>query len=78
MGTPFSFFRHLVMGRSIALVLDGVFQMDEIKKLGISVNDLITMLRIKGCNLHEAALFVWRPMAIILLLKKRRGKNLLF
>ncbi|EJF75209.1 DUF421 domain-containing protein [Bartonella alsatica] len=69
------FFRHLVMGRSVALVLDGVFQMDEIKKLGISVNDLITMLRIKSCNLHEAAFVRLETNGDCTVIKKEEGKK---
>ncbi|KEC55455.1 DUF421 domain-containing protein [Bartonella koehlerae] len=69
------FFHHFVMGRSIALVLDGVFQIDEIKKLGISVNDLITMLRIKGCNLHEAAFVRLETNGDCTVIKKEERKK---
>ncbi len=69
------FFRRLIAGRHIALVLDGVFQVDKIKKLGISVNDLITMLRIKGCSLHEAAFVRLETNGDCSVIKKEEGKK---
>ncbi|QEE09088.1 DUF421 domain-containing protein [Bartonella kosoyi] len=69
------FFRRLIAGRNIALVLDGVFQMDKIKNLGISVNDLITMLRTKGCSLHEAAFVCLETNGDCTVIKKEEGKK---
>ncbi|EJF90646.1 DUF421 domain-containing protein [Bartonella tamiae] len=50
-----TFFHRIVAGGDVALVLDGKYQMDEIKRLNIDMSDLATMLRIKGCSLHEVA-----------------------
>ncbi|AFR26159.1 DUF421 domain-containing protein [Bartonella quintana] len=69
------FFRRLIAGRSIALVLDGVFQIDQIKNLGINVNDLITMLRVKGCNLNEAAFVRLETNGDCTVIKKEEGKK---
>ncbi len=69
------FFRRLVAGRNVTLVLDSVFQMDKIKSLGISVNDLITMLRIKGCSLHEAAFVHLETSGDCSVVKKDEGKK---
>ncbi|WP_175868760.1 DUF421 domain-containing protein [Bartonella gabonensis] len=69
------FFRRLIAGRNIALVLDGVFQMEQIKNLGISVNDLITMLRIKGCSLHEAAFVHLETNGDCTVIKRDEGKK---
>ncbi|EJF81607.1 Protein of uncharacterised function (DUF421) [Candidatus Bartonella washoeensis] len=69
------FFRRLIAGRDITLVLDGVFQMDEIKNLGISVDDLITMLRIKGCSLHEAAFVRLETNGDCSIIKKEEQKK---
>ncbi|MBX4336057.1 DUF421 domain-containing protein [Bartonella raoultii] len=69
------FFHRLIAGKNIALVLDGVFQMDKIKNLGINVNDLITMLRIKGCNLHEAAFVRLETNGDCTVIKKEEGKK---
>ncbi|EJF87032.1 hypothetical protein ME1_01263 [Bartonella vinsonii subsp. arupensis OK-94-513] len=69
------FFRRLIAGQNIALVLDGVFQVDEIKNLGISVNELITMLRIKGCSLHEAAFVRLETNGDCSVIKKEEGKK---
>ncbi|MBB5073600.1 uncharacterized membrane protein YcaP (DUF421 family) [Bartonella callosciuri] len=69
------FFHRLVAGRHVSLVLDGVFQMDKIKGLGISVNDLITMLRIKGCSLHEAAFVHLETNGDCSVIKKEEGKK---
>ncbi len=48
--------------------------MDKIKSLGISVNDLITMLRIKGCSLHEAAFVHLETSGDCSVVKKDEGK----
>ncbi|EJF81920.1 uncharacterized membrane protein YcaP (DUF421 family) [Bartonella doshiae] len=69
------FFRHLITGKNIGLVLDGVFQIDKIKNLGISVNDLITMLRIKGCSLYEAAFVHLETNGDCSVIKKEEGKR---
>ncbi|WP_317993032.1 DUF421 domain-containing protein [Bartonella gliris] len=69
------FFRRLIAGEDITLVLDGVFQMDEIKNLGISVDDLITMLRIKGCSLHEAAFVRLETNGACSVIKKEERKK---
>ncbi|WP_019219687.1 DUF421 domain-containing protein [Bartonella florencae] len=69
------FFRRLVAGQNVPLVLDGVFQMDKIKNLGITVNDLITMLRIKGCSLHEAAFVHLETNGDCSVVKKEEGKK---
>ncbi|GAA5093920.1 DUF421 domain-containing protein [Bartonella acomydis] len=69
------FFRRLVAGRNITLVLDGVFQIDKIESLGISVNDLITMLRIKNCSLHEAAFVHLETNGDCTIIKKEEGKK---
>lgn len=69
------FFRRLVAGRNVTLVLDGVFQIDKIESLGISVNDLITMLRIKGCSLHEAAFVRLETNGDCTIIKKEEGKK---
>ncbi|WP_455466948.1 DUF421 domain-containing protein [Bartonella sp. B39] len=69
------FFRHLVAGQNVALVLDGIFQIDKIKNLGITVNDLITMLRIKGCSLHEAAFIHLETNGDCSVVKKEEGKK---
>ncbi|WP_455480157.1 DUF421 domain-containing protein [Bartonella sp. B23] len=69
------FFRHLVAGENVALVLDGIFQIDKIKNLGITVNDLITMLRIKGCSLHEAAFVHLETNGDCSVVKKEEGKK---
>ncbi|WP_455478478.1 DUF421 domain-containing protein [Bartonella sp. B10] len=69
------FFHHIIAGQSITLVLDGVFQMDKIKNFGISVNDLTTMLRIKGCSLHEAAFVRLETNGDCSVIKKEEGKK---
>ncbi|MET3560211.1 uncharacterized membrane protein YcaP (DUF421 family) [Bartonella japonica] len=69
------FFRRLIAGRNTTLVLDGVFQMDKIKSLGIGVNDLITMLRIKGCSLNEAAFVQLETNGDCSVIKKEEGKK---
>ncbi|GAA5103776.1 DUF421 domain-containing protein [Bartonella jaculi] len=69
------FFRRLVAGRNVTLVLDGAFQIDKIEGLGISVNDLITMLRIKGCSLHEAAFVRLETNGDCTVIKKEEGKK---
>ncbi|WP_208435305.1 DUF421 domain-containing protein [Bartonella phoceensis] len=69
------FFRRLVAGQNVTLVLDGVFQMDKIKNLGITVDDLITMLRIKGCSLHEAAFVHLETNGDCSVVKKEEGKK---
>ncbi|MET3589458.1 uncharacterized membrane protein YcaP (DUF421 family) [Bartonella silvatica] len=69
------FFRRLVTGQNVTLVLDGVFRIDKIKSLGISVNDFITMLRIKGCSLHEAAFVHLEINGDCSVVKKEEGKK---
>ncbi|UNE54836.1 DUF421 domain-containing protein [Bartonella machadoae] len=69
------FFRRLITGQKTALVLDGVFQIDKIKKLNISVNNLTTMLRIKGCSLHEAAFVHLETSGDCSVVKKEEGKK---
>ncbi|WP_455481126.1 DUF421 domain-containing protein [Bartonella sp. B12(2025)] len=68
-------FRRLIAGQNVALVLDGVFQVNQIKGLGISVDDLITMLRIKGCSLHEAAFVHLETNGDCSVVKKEEGKR---
>ncbi|PIT70909.1 DUF421 domain-containing protein [Bartonella tribocorum] len=69
------FFRRLIAGQNVTLVLDGDFQMDKIKNLGINVNDLITMLRLKGCHLHEAAFVRLETNGECTVIKKEEGKK---
>lgn len=69
------FFHRLVAGGDVALVLDGKYQMDEIKRLNIDVNDFATMLRIKGCSLHEVAFARLESNGSLSVIKKEEGKN---
>ena len=69
------FFHNLVAGGDVALVLDGKFQMDEIKRLNIDVNDFATMLRIKGCALHEVAFARLESNGSLSVIRKEEGKN---
>ncbi|AQX27793.1 hypothetical protein BJB63x_003810 [Bartonella sp. JB63] len=39
------FFHRLIAGGNVKLVVNGVFQLDEIKRLGICVNDLVTIVK---------------------------------
>ncbi|ENN91526.1 MULTISPECIES: DUF421 domain-containing protein [Bartonella] len=69
------FFHRLIAGGNVILVSDGVFQIDEIKRLRISISDLITMLRIKGCSLHEAAFVRLETNGDFSVIKKEEGKK---
>ncbi|WP_297326286.1 YetF domain-containing protein [uncultured Bartonella sp.] len=69
------FFHNLVAGGDVALVLDGKFQMDEIKRLNIDVNDFSTMLRIQGCALHEVAFARLESNGSLSVIRKEEGKN---
>lgn len=69
------FFHRLIAGQNVTLVLDGDFQMDKIKNLGINVNDLIAMLRLKGCHLHEAAFVRLETNGECTVIKKEEGKK---
>ncbi|WP_039759846.1 DUF421 domain-containing protein [Bartonella queenslandensis] len=69
------FLRRLIAGQNVTLVLDGDFQMDKIKNLGINVNDLIAMLRLKGCHLHEAAFVRLETNGDCTVIKKEEGKK---
>lgn len=69
------FFHRVIAGGDVALVLDGKYQMDEIKRLNIDVNDFATMLRIKGCSLHEVAFARLESNGSLSVIKKEEGKN---
>lgn len=69
------FVHRLVAGGDVALVLDGKYQMDEIKRLNIDVNDFATMLRIKGCALHEVAFARLESNGDLSVIRKEEGKN---
>ncbi|WP_407965081.1 DUF421 domain-containing protein [Bartonella sp. C271] len=69
------FFHRLIAGGNAKLVVDGVFQLDEIKRLGICVNDLATMLSIKGCSLHEADFVRLETNGDFSVVKKEEGKR---
>lgn len=69
------YIHRIVVGGDIALVIDGQFQMKEIQRLKIDVNDLVTMLRIKGCALHEVAYARFESNGDVSVIKKDEGKK---
>ncbi|MHC5306787.1 DUF421 domain-containing protein [Bartonella sp. LJL80] len=69
------FFHRIVAGGDVALVLDGEYQMDEIKRLNIDISDFATMLRIKGCSLHEVAFARLESNGDLSVIRKEEGKS---
>ncbi|UXM94379.1 DUF421 domain-containing protein [Bartonella sp. HY329] len=70
----FPFIRDIVAGGDLPLVIDGKYQIKNFKRIGLDVNDFVTMLRIKGAAPHEVAFANFESNGSLSVIKKEEDR----
>ena len=70
----FPLIRNIVAGGDLPLVIDGEYQIKNFKRIGLDVNDFVTMLRIKGAAPHEVAYANFESNGSLSVIKKEEDR----
>lgn len=70
----FPLIRNIVAGGDLPLVIDGDYKIKNFKRIGLDVNDFVTMLRIKGAAPHEVAYANFESNGSLSIIKKQEDR----
>ena len=70
------FLRKIIVGKITPVIVDGKFQLDAFKELGIDISDFTTLLRMQGASLHELSYAQVEPNNQVSIIRKDDKKKL--